>query len=322
VLLVLKQKINWVGHSYFVVLCDRLTDTRKRVKGDLLTSIDGGFPSLWLVAKQYQITNGLLHRSGRGVARTYKPFSEEGLPNALARVSSKEISPLEFASEFGELGYSQIVNAASLPSFSACLPKVAEWKAAYVAYRNYRDAVSVAERNLPQGDPVDWLIAHSKTVALCLDFIGLLSEGDEHEIREAVERVTPRGYAMRDRIITLPVEDWRGGRKAAAPSVILRQMLCDLITENVAGVRRWLITDPFGSRADSLFSGQSMIEAVYWQLADKMGAGMIRRCAECQRFFVARDKRVQYCPPLPGATRSRCSSRLNVQNFRARKSLR
>ena len=79
-----------------------------------------------------------------------------------------------------------------------------------------------------------------------------------------------------------------------------------------------MMTGPIGSRAESFFLSQATIEAVYWQLADKIEAKMILRCSECRRFFVARDKRQQYCPPLPGSARSRCSSRLNVRNFRDR----
>ena len=81
------------------------------------------------------------------------PFSEVGLPSALARVSTGEVTPLEFVSAFGGLGYSKLVRAMSLPHFSGCLPKSEEWKAAYTAYRNYRDAVMKAERDLPDGDP-------------------------------------------------------------------------------------------------------------------------------------------------------------------------
>lgn len=247
------------------------------------------------------------------------PFSEEGLPTAVARVSSGDITPLDFVSHFGELGYSRLVRTSLLPYFSSCLPKSAKWKAAYSAYQNFRDAAIKAARDLPDGDPVDWLMAQSRTVALCLNFIGSLANGDEYETRDALEGVTRGPYAMRDRIVTLPVKEWRESlSRGVAPSTIIRRPLSDMITENIAGIRRWLITDPFGSRSDSFFLHTGMIEAVYWQLADKMEAKMVRRCAECKRFFVARDKRQQYCPPLPGSTRSRCSSRLNVRNLRSR----
>jgi hypothetical protein len=265
----------------------------KRVKDDMLTYRNDGFASIAVVNKQYQITEGGLHRVGSGVARKYKPFSEVDLPTALARVSSGETSPLEFASQFGEMGYARLVRNTMVPSFSGCLPKSAEWKAAHAAYQHYREAIYVATRGLPEGDPVDWLLAHSRTVTLCLDFIGLLSNGDEHDTRNALENVKRGPYSTRDRIISLPVREWRDLlRKGTAPSTIIRRPICDLITENTAGIRRWLISDPLGSRSDSFFLCNATIEAVYWQIADKMEAEMIRRCAECKRFFVARDKRV------------------------------
>jgi hypothetical protein len=291
----------------------------KRVETDLLTYSRGGFPALALVSERYRVAKGLLHHVGNDVKRTYMPFSEPGLPTALARISSEEVTPLEFASVYGELGFSRLVRRALSPEFSACLPKTDEWKMAHAGYRGYRDAIWAACRGLPEGDPLDWLMAHSRTVALCLQFIGLLESGDEMAIREEVECIQAhKPYAKRAQLIRLPVREWRESLKRHSASVIIRPQLCHLITENIAGVRREFITDPFNSHADSFFFG-STIEAVYWQIADKMEAKMVRRCDECHRFFVARDKRQRYCPALPGSTRSRCSSRLNVNNHRERR---
>lgn len=296
-----------------------LIPMEKRVKSDLLTHQNGGFWSRSNVAKQYQIADGLLRRVGDGCARTYNPFAEVELPTALARICSEEISPLEFASDYGELGYTALVRTALVPSFSACLPKSPEWKAAHTAYKNYQDALYSAARNLPEGDPEDWLLAHSRTVALCLEFIGLLEEGDEEQIREAIEGVQRGPYARGVHLFTMSTRDWRKSLQDGVPaSALIRRNLSDIISENIAGVRRWLVTDPHCTRSESFFLCNAMIEAVYWQLADRMEAKMVRRCLECRRFFVSRDKRQQYCPPLPGSSRSRCSSRLNVKNWRDR----
>lgn len=290
----------------------------KRVETDLLTYHNAGFPSLAVVSQRYEIAKGLLHPVGKSVSRTYMPFSESGLPTVLARISSGEITPLEFASTYGELGFSRMIRRSLLPAFSASLPKTDDWRAAHAAYRGYRDAVYSACRGLPEGDPLDWLMAHSRTVALCLQFIGLLESGDEMAVRYEVEGIPARlPFARGVHLFRLPIREWRESLKRLAASAIIRPQLCHIITENIAGVRREFITDPFNSRADSIFFGAT-IEAVYWQLADKMEARMVRRCDECQRFFVARDKRQRYCPALPGSTRSRCSSRLNVRNHRDR----
>lgn len=290
----------------------------KRVEVDLLTYSHGGFPSLARVAKQYQVADGMLRGVGSGIARTYLPFSEEGLPDAFARISSGEIKPLEFAAEYGELGFSRLVRRKLLPDFSACLPKTDEWQAAHGAYRQYRDAAFAAARNLPDGDPLEWLMGHSRTAAFCIQFIGLLEDGDAVAIREELESIPAhKPFARRDQLFRLPVRDWRESLKRQPASVVIRPQLHHIINENIAGVRREFITDPFCLRTDSFFFGTT-IEAVYWQLADKMESKMVRRCEECKRFFVARDKRQTYCPALPGSTRSRCSARKNVRNFRDR----
>ena len=311
-------------YSYLEIPGHRCTISQmsKRVKYDLLTYPESNFATS-VVASHYQITDGMLHRVEPGrAARTYNPFQEVSLPTALARISSGELSSLEFAAQFGELGYSRMIRNRLAPSFSASFLKSAEWKTAHVAYQNWQKAFHRATRAMPTGDPVDWISAHSKTVALCLEFIGLLTEGDEEAIREALEDV-PRGpYAWGVHLCTLPVKEWRQSlRTGVRASAIIRLALCHLVNENIAGIRRWLVTNPHASRAESFFLCSATIEAVYWQLADRMEARMIQRCAECQRFFVARDKRQQYCPPLPGSTRSRCSSRLNVRNLRLRQRL-
>jgi hypothetical protein len=291
----------------------------KHYKDDLLTSSNSAF-TVSVVAGQYRITDGLLHRVVAKPARTYNPFVDENLPNALARISSDELDLLDFASEFGELGYSRIIR--NTPPLSTFVPKSAEWRATSSAYQNWQKAFHAAARNLPEGDPVDWVLAHSRTVALCLEFIGLLMEGDEEAIRDAVEGIPARGpYAWGVRLGALPVKEWNQSLKTGVEaSAIIRLAVCDLINENIAGIRRRLVTDPHGFRAESFFLCSATIEAVYWQLADKMESGMIRRCDECKRFFVTRDPRRRYCPALPGSTRSRCSSKLNVKNFRLRQS--
>ncbi|HWA96774.1 MAG TPA: hypothetical protein VG844_19425 [Terracidiphilus sp.] len=293
----------------------------KRVEIDLLTYSKDGFPSFADVAKKYDISGGVLREADKGVTRTYLPFTETEIPHALARVSTGEITPLEFASRYGLLGFSSLVRPRLLPTFSSALPKSAEWRSAHTAYRKYRDLVYSAARSLPDGDPLDWFMAQSRTVALCLQFAGLLNEGDETAIKYEVESLSEETtYARGSELCTLPVQSWRKAlKRRARASAIIRAQLSHTITENVAGVQRVFLADPFGARIDSLFSG-TVIEAVYWQIGDKMEARTIVRChdPQCARFFIARDKRQQYCPPLPGSKRSRCSSRLNVKNFRDR----
>jgi hypothetical protein len=273
----------------------------KRVKVDLLT-----YPAkplgrqLWTVAKQYEVIDGVLREKGIRGLRSYYPLTSVELPTALARISSEtrenRLSPVDFALEFGLLGHDKLVTEG-------------RWFGA-----SRIDRVQVRG-----GDPVEWIQAHSRAVGFCIRFMGLLEEGDETEIRDELEIIKPGPYAAEARIVNLPSAAHinRMLKENVPASAIVRRFIGTLITENIVRVRRRMSLDMFGTRIDSSLYFPAMIAAVYWQLADRLEGGGIRRCLGCKEFFVARDKRQQYCPAWPGSTRSRCSSRVNVRIFRA-----
>ena len=265
---------------------------RKHVNEDLLTcpqpspecALSGVVPC-WGVVGGYIVSGGILRESDRSEMRAYNPFAEYELPTQVARIVTGDVSPEEFAGKFGLLGHDHLVS----------------------------------RRECKGGDPIEWVRAHSRTVALCLDLIGVLEEGDEVVIGDAVETTRPGPYIWGQRIGKLPTRFTDHSlKKNVPPAAIARNWLTRLITDNIQGITRRLSTDAYGSRLASYFSFKAMIETVYWQLADRVEGGGVRRCLECRRFFLTRDKRQQYCPPYPGSTRSRCSSRVNVNSFRSR----
>jgi hypothetical protein len=260
---------------------------RKHIKADLLTypspspeCAGSGYIQAWAVAKSYRITaNGLLcEDESAGWTRSYNPFCEWNLPTALARVATGTSSPLEFAAEFGLLGYDHLR-----------LPKEPRG-----------------------GEPIEWILAHSRTVRFCLDWIGMFEEGDTFVIEDALKHQTSGRYAWGAVSGNLKKRDM--GLSAG----VVRRRVASFITENIRGITRRMETDLLGTRARSLFTFRGMIETIYWQLANKLDQGGIRRCNACRSIFVARDKRQNYCPAFPNATRSRCSSKLNTANFRNR----
>lgn len=271
---------------------------RKRSKGDLLTRVK--YPveplwerQLWKVAESYEVKDGKLFPQGKECARHYAPLKTPELPTELQRVATGNLSPIEFAGQFGLLGYRNLTG-----------------------YQQH------------EGDPLDWVVAHARTVHFCLQFIGMLQEdASEEEIRYELEQFPDGPYALLEKIIEIDLrcdisppkneteKKLRGHVKA---SHVARIEVCKFVSYNIERVGRRLLTDRFATKIDSYISFHAMIEAVYWQLADRIEGGGVRRCLACKQFFVARDKRQQYCPPWPGSTRSRCSARLNVQNFRSR----
>jgi hypothetical protein len=263
----------------------------KHIKTDLLTYLKrtpecagSGFIPAWAVAPHYEVAEGVLREVGIS-DREYNPFSRLELPTELARIATGELSPVAFASEFGLLGHDALL-----------LPETGRG-----------------------GDPLDWVVAHSRTVGLFLNLIGLLEEDDEHALQYELKHASPGLYAFGRQLVNLPTDHIRDALKRNVPAAgLARLYIGRYITENILGITRRLQTNPQLTRVASAFVFRAMIETVYWQLANRLESGGVRRCAECRRFFIARDKRQQYCPPFPGSTRSRCSAKLNVQNFRSR----
>ena len=57
------------------------------------------------------------------------------------------------------------------------------------AYSNYRDAVMAAGRELPDGDPLDWLLAQSRTAGLCFEVqTKLQNEPTRDTVRSVIAR--------------------------------------------------------------------------------------------------------------------------------------
>jgi hypothetical protein len=314
----------------------------KRNKGDLLTyrpkddSYYESYPEespenpsgvgvpTWAVAEAYSVNDGLLQEvfedvpPGRyhGEERTsrgpldphrgwfeYNPFARTDLPTALARISTGEITPAEFASRFGLLGHAHL-------------------------FQEHRALGH--DHTLKGGDPLEWIEAHSNTIALCIELLGRLQEPDgpdEEVIRYDIETAKTGPYSLGKRapITALPKKEILLRLDTAAkmkswitPSVEAQQIVRQFISENIKGIHRTVMPPRPGGRMSTILSYHAMIEVAYWHLANQIDGGGIRKCLECGRYFVSRDKRQQYCPALPGSTRSRCSSRQNVDNFRSR----
>ncbi len=251
---------------------------------------EAGFAALWHVWERYVIRRSILLEEGK-IAKTYAPAADCSLPTWLARVhGDKKYSLEKFSTSFGLLGY------------------------CHLAPLEHREG----------GDPVEWFTAHAHTVSVVLDLIGLLEESERADSPEAAQRAhrqltnclkeLPTGpYAFAHRVAPssfVATVHWPANPIGAAHDVLRH-----LLNPNIQGVRRKLYQGAQG-RSRSFFSFQAMIEAVYWQLVYRLEQGGIRRCEECGRFFVARDRRLRYCPAPTGTLRSRCASRFHVRKLR------
>ncbi len=247
---------------------------------------ESGFSNIWSVETGYSIKNGILiEQRSKGVLKSYSPAADPSLPGELERVYRSEKSLLEFCSLFGLLGYGHLVP------------------------REHRKEVDL--RNLPLGgDPADWIMAHSNTVGIILQLLGWLEERNVKELSDVLRSLPSGPYAYSSNIMTQ--EYWATSKckkEFLKDPVRSAQLIASrLINPNIKGINREISGPDLGLQPKSRFVFRAMIETVYWQLADKLEQGRgVRRCPECGRFFVARDKRSIYCPLAgmsPAAPRS------------------
>jgi hypothetical protein len=300
-----------------------------------------GFSTYWRVYSDYTIKDGVIKESGKRV-REYQPIVEPALPVALSRVARGEVSIEEFAHQFGLLGYRPLFPQKILEALLGYAPK-AVWDVVRATLRKkelLRTKPAVPARRIfdiwyaaTDGEPVAWIKAHANTVAALIEILGLIQDGDIDALAYTVRNKPAGPFAVGYHVaqeITWPriPRDRKRAKEyeahlldpAAAPT-LAAGIVRNYINCNISGIRRDLYTPVSVSpapRGRSKFTFRAMIEAVYWQLADRLERGGIRRCIECGRYFVARDPRQVHCPPFPGAKRSRCSSRQNVRIWRGR----
>ena len=165
-------------------------------------------------------------------------------------------------------------------------------------------------------------MAHARSVKVCLELIYYIEEQDEIALDEIISNfpAPPFGLGWRTNHLDFRADYDHYRKFHPAPNAIdhAHSIVDRIINPNISGVSRQFSHRHSRTQSRSTWVFNGMIEAVYWQLADKFEHGGIRRCRNCERTFVARDKRQHFCPPPDGLKRSRCASRHNVALHRDR----
>jgi hypothetical protein len=218
---------------------------------------------------------------GKRIAR-YDPNAEAGLLGALLDIAQNKLKPVEFADQFGLLGYNYIV-----PRENVC----------------------------KDGDPLNWFLAQARTVQVAAELIGRLGEAQESDggrrfLAEYLKDEIGDGpYSLGGRVTEI-----RFQQSSRSPILVANGILRYLLNANLGETGRRIQIVASGPR--TVFTFRALIEVIYWQLADQIGKDAIRRCAECGRIFTGANSRIRFCPPASGQTISPCKSRFNVRRHR------
>lgn len=212
----------------------------------------------------------------------YDPIQADELLDALLKVAQGDLKAVEFADQYGLLGYNYIV-----PEVNRC----------------------------KGGDPLNWFLATARTVHAISELIARIKGEREEErdfLAEYLREEIPNGpYALGGRVVEVPLRRRASKRNLISVATNLTRYL---LNGNLGTTGRRLQATGNGLR--TVFTFRALVDVVYWQLADQIGNSAIQRCAECGRIFIAKNSRSRFCPPTGGKKISRCKTRFNVREFR------
>jgi hypothetical protein len=256
-----------------------------------------GFATVWSVDAQYEIVDGFIRPkpapSGLNT-KFYAPLSHPILPRLARLEFNDEAAVLSFVTQYGLLGYDQLVDVDSRLG----------------------------------GDDLKWVWAHSQTIRLSLDILNNLQAHDEEKLFTLLTKLPQANDGTLSPIVRhaaggkVRAKPWVMGdkpEKNVSPTVALGwKILSDLINANMRGICPRLSTITPQPRIFWKFG--ALIEVAYWQLAN-LTTGRTGRVARCEAIgcgarFIQTDGRQRFCPPDVPKGESRCAVRQRARNNR------
>lgn len=260
----------------------------------------------WPVFRVYLSGERVVEDRSGGPTRIYDPMEEAGLIERFARIKTRD-DLLSFAAEYGLLG---------LWSF---------------ALRQQRQTPTASE-------PARWWLAHAQGVRIVLGAIRFLNSrrtsspdglgtrygfealwtSHPDEVLEPSDKAPTVGFGRYvGRLGFVLSRDWEDTERVN-PRERARRVAATILNKNLEGVpRRFSPFPPTRAGSRSAFEIRTLVEAIYWRLANEWDAGRVRSCEACGEPFIASHGRQQYCPPPPGHAESPCAARLRKRRQRA-----
>lgn len=232
------------------------------------------------------------------------------LPNALAQVQSPGMA-MKFVETYGPLLH---------------------W------YEAVRDAPE------PAPDPLPVFLAHASAVRFTLRLLEAMQDEDDEELAHILEagRVIPKNERSEGpqnfiRSFVLPEERFPSTVSLSVPygegdAPPWRELAVTVVryavNTNTHFLRPYLNWAPGGKRFERVVKGEkglSLVELIWYGvgeialIAQDNKQRRIRLCRECETPFYALDGRQRFCPPDPWTAESRCASRHQQRQIRARR---
>lgn len=307
-------------------------------KSEWLAADERAFRTHWCVYEDYTILQGTIVPLVNGrpvridlpkpsqIVKSYLPMLRLELPFEFSKLAhSSEDAVLKFVRNYGLLGYRNAAFTTVEVFSTRVLTEILD--------REERERQKLPPRELDfdfrrlfhpyvnAGDPVSWVLSHAETVKFVLDLSEALK--DRHQLKVQLERLTVQSEDTRTHVEyrfarrgSLHAIQCQAGRKplkafqeAEDDFVLAREIIAHIINANLSGGVSRALTVDFDRRREgqnrkptllSVFQAESLIDCIYWHLADAIAGETIRRCLFCGRFFNATTGKRRYCPPPMG----------------------
>ena len=256
----------------------------------------------------------------------YDPTKEHELLDRLMEVASGLTDPVEFADEYGLLGYAELHPWEGIPTpEQGGSPQMGDAPLSFLMAEDAEFARQLANPRAPAyielavGEPLYWFKAHAQTVRAAHDLIMCLKLRDENRLRELLNALPRKRYAALGNISDSEAFYWVTDYAARDLIGAVHEAIIALINPNIQGLQRALHVDSLGQLRTSL-TFTALIQVIYWHLAERLDADkqLSRFCKRCGEPFFATEPRQLYCPKPLGKSRSVCGLRFNKKNFKDR----
>jgi len=268
-----------------------------------------GFPNFFRVYEGYKIVDDeLLNRPIKKiirvgeVIRNYFPVNTPNLPNIIARIDhTRENEIMNFIKKYGIFGRANL------------LPFYDENK-----------------NELYREETLEWVQVHIMTVTFVLELMQSVQNSDEDKAMNIINKMSEIGPLKNGNYIKVGIRgQYDNYYHVMSGSALNAAKLSieSIINMNIENIKRKGSYTPkppfpmeFGDTFKSNYSYKSLIEIVYWQLADIAEGGSLKRCEYCNTPFLNTDERQRFCPHDPTFEKeSRCATAYRQKMYRERK---
>lgn len=241
--------------------------------------------------------------------RIYAPLEHKELPHAFAKLADKPIGVMTFVEAYGRLGWRELQGAAAA-SNDGWIERTRD---------RYRALIDSGHTDALNAEPIDWILAHARTVQWCLAAGHALALQGARRDRActALADTLPRPAGLADRISSTPLTR-ESTRQEVHIAQFVAQMASDYLTTNLRGVRRRV--EFAEGRLRTFWGGRVLLDSIYTLVADGVTRGTLKQCEapDCGAVFIQTDARERYCPPREGLSKSTCMNRMRVRKQRNR----